>query len=225
MGFVLSREEANSLLEQHQRNKEVVFPFLNADDVTSEPAQRASRYVINFFEWDESKAREYAECFQIVRDRVYPERQRHSEARTRQNWWRFQRVRSELYESIKGLSQAIVLPRHSRFMLAVLVDVRAVFSDALNVVASQDFSLLAVLQSDIHEAWARLRGSTLETRLRYTPTDCFETFPFPSLVKRLGDVGQKYHECRQQIMQTRQEGLCMANSKIRAHSLPESRSW
>src|SRR6185437_3160556 len=61
--------------------------------------------------------------------------------------------------------------------------------------------------SDIHEAWARVRGSTLETRLRYTPTDCFETFPFPASLANLSAIGSRYHEFRRELMQSRQEGL------------------
>ena len=32
-----------------------------------------------------------------------------------------------------------------------------------------------------HEIWAHFFGSSLEDRLRYTPSDCFETFPFPDV--------------------------------------------
>ena len=50
-------------------------------------------------------------------------------------------------------------------------------------------------------------SSSLETRLRYTPTDCFETFPFPSSMQLLDDIGERYYTHRQSIMLTRQEGL------------------
>ena len=41
-----------------------------------------------------------------------------------------------------------------------------------------DFSL-GLLHSRIHEVWSLKLGTRLETRPRYTPTTCFETFPFP----------------------------------------------
>ena len=41
-------------------------------------------------------------------------------------------------------------------------------------------SWLSSLQSSAHDLWARFLCSSLEERLRYTPSDCFETFPFPS---------------------------------------------
>src|SRR5207249_1536286 len=36
-----------------------------------------------------------------------------------------------------------------------------------------------LLQSRVHEVWALEQGTQLEDRPRYTPTPCFETFPFP----------------------------------------------
>lgn len=42
--------------------------------------------------------------------------------------------------------------------------------------------MFGVLQSRIHELWARRKGTQLrdaESGFRYTPTTCFETFPFP----------------------------------------------
>jgi hypothetical protein len=43
-----------------------------------------------------------------------------------------------------------------------------------------------------------------------TPSDCFETFPFPPLPESrspLEEIGERYYQHRQSIMQTRQEGL------------------
>ena len=50
----------------------------------------------------------------------------------------------------------------------------AVFAFALD----DDFSF-GLLHSRFHEIWALKLGTRLETRPRYTPTTCFETFPFP----------------------------------------------
>ena len=43
---------------------------------------------------------------------------------------------------------------------------------------SDDF-FFGVLHSRLHEVWGLKLGTRLETRPRYTPTTCFETFPFP----------------------------------------------
>jgi hypothetical protein len=43
--------------------------------------------------------------------------------------------------------------------------------------------------------------------MRYTPSDCFETFPFPEKTLGLDVLGERYYDHRQTIMQARQEGL------------------
>jgi len=52
-------------------------------------------------------------------------------------------------------------------------------SDLVNVVAADDDYSMGILLSRAHDAWAWARSSTLETRLRYTPSTAFMTFPFP----------------------------------------------
>ncbi|MGF7181465.1 hypothetical protein RBB76_22285 [Tunturiibacter psychrotolerans] len=68
-------------------------------------------------------------------------------------------------------------------------------------------SHFSVLQSVVHTEWVHSYGSSLETRPVYTPSDCFETFPFPESFAGLESVGQRYYTCRQSIMQSRFEGL------------------
>ncbi len=63
------------------------------------------------------------------------------------------------------------------------------------------------MQGTFHGDWYRTFGSTLETRLRYTPSDCFETFPFPSELTPLEAIGERYHAHRKEIMAARREGL------------------
>ena len=51
MGFVLEPDEARQLIDKDPRNKDVLFPYLNGEDLTSRPDQSPSRWVINFFDW------------------------------------------------------------------------------------------------------------------------------------------------------------------------------
>jgi hypothetical protein len=45
--------------------------------------------------------------------------------------------------------------------------------------ARADDFFFGVLQSRFHEIWALKLGTRLETRPRYTPSTCFETYPLP----------------------------------------------
>jgi hypothetical protein len=51
----------------------------------------------------------------------------------------------------------------------------------LIVFARSDDYFYGLMHSRLHELWALNLGTRLETRPRYTPTTCFETFPFPEL--------------------------------------------
>ena len=58
--------------------------------------------------------------------------------------------------------------------------------------------------------WARFFASSLEDRLRYTPSDCFETFPFPTGFEgdqALEAAGKAYYEFRADLMIRNNEGL------------------
>lgn len=68
----------------------------------------------------------------------------------------------------------------------------------------------AVLQSRVHELWARVFASSMKDDLRYTPSDCFETFPFPADFETdpaLEAAGRAYHDHRAALMIARNEGL------------------
>jgi hypothetical protein len=47
MGFVLTPEKAQALIEKDHRNQDVLFPYLNGEDLNSRPDQSPSRWVIN----------------------------------------------------------------------------------------------------------------------------------------------------------------------------------
>jgi len=48
MGFVLEPEEAQEWIAADARNADVLFPYLNGEDLSSRPDTSASRWVIDF---------------------------------------------------------------------------------------------------------------------------------------------------------------------------------
>lgn len=107
MGFVLTPEEAQSLIAKDARNEDVLFPYLNGEDLNRRPDQSPSRWVINFFDWPIEKAMGYPDCFRIVEDKVKPERLANTySASARESWWLYERLRPDLYGSIAGKQHA-----------------------------------------------------------------------------------------------------------------------
>ena len=84
MGFTMEPDSALAMLERNPRNKEVLFPYLNGQDLNSRVDCSASRWVINFHDWNESKARTYPDLFEHVERLVKPEREKSSDKKQRE---------------------------------------------------------------------------------------------------------------------------------------------
>ena len=85
-----------------------------------------------------------------------------------------------------------------------------VYSDSLIVFPLPTHAAFCALQSRPHEIWARFFGSSMKDDLRYTPSDVFETFPFPrgwTTSPALEAVGEAYYSFRADLMVKHGEGL------------------
>ena len=87
-----------------------------------------------------------------------------------------------------------------------------VFANTLHVFALSDAGAFAILQSRIHEAWARHRSSSLKNDLRYSLTKAFFTFPFPNVdplapMPEAAATGESLHTARAKLMIDLKQGL------------------
>ena len=204
-GFVITPEQAEALIKKAPRNKDVLFPYLNGDDLNNDPQQKPSRWVINFFDWPEEKARSYPDCFEIVERLVKPERLTQNDKGGRENWWRFLRPRNELYNTISQLDQVMVSCRVSKYVNQSLISPACVFDVTTNVVSRATYAEYALLQSSLHCEWAWKYASTMKGDIRYVNGNCIDTFPFPQnisvlLANQLESIGETFHRRRNDIM-------------------------
>lgn len=90
------------------------------------------------------------------------------------------------------------------------------------------FAAFAVLQSRVHELWARFFSSSFKDDLRYTTSDCFETFPFPPNWKNseaLEHAGKEYFEMRADLMVRNNEGLTKTYNKFHDPDHLDTEIW
>ncbi len=226
MGFTMSPEDANTLIVKDSRNSEVLFPYLGGEDVNKSPTHTAPRWVINFFDWSEEKSRKYSDCFSIVEQEVKPERTRLKpngefvlRAPLPKLWWIYSEKRPKLYKTIENLERVLVLARVSKSVLPVFVDARFVFSDSLVVLTYDDNFHFGLLSSGFHYRWAIRYASTLETRIRYTPSDVFETFAQPEFNEAVEAAGKALNEYRAELMVQANEGLTSTYNRV--HSVDD----
>src|SRR5690606_25246458 len=154
LGFTMEPEEAAALIEKHPRNREVLFPYLNGQDLNSRPDCSATRWVINFHDWSEEKAKAFSECYDRVRRLVKPEREKNNRKIYRDYWWQYAEKRPAMVEAIAGLERVVVIARISRTAMPVMVPTGQVFNEKIVVFATSDTGLLALLSSAPHYWWA-----------------------------------------------------------------------
>ena len=244
MGFVLSPDEAKRMLEAKPRNAEVIFPYINGDDLNSDPEQRPSRWVINFWDWPEKRAATYKEPFEWIKERVLPERLEKSKEKSYRDimsmWWLFWRHRPELYHAIGrghhfechpdgwspngGLPpRVLAITRVSKTLAFSFVDSNIVFSDATVVFSLGRGRDFALLQSNVHAVFAWQHASRLKSDLRYSPTDALEPFAFPAgfhdtLDGPLDELGDLLHQGRVDLMRADRIGLTKLYNRFHTHN-------
>ncbi len=227
MGFVLPQAEAQRMLDNDPRNAEVIFPYLDGDDLKSVPEQRPTRLVISFWDWPEEKARKYCAPWQWVEERVKPERQRRGEngqyvlrKPLPERWWQYADKRPALYHAIgRGHyfeqhpdgwyapahqpGYVLVAGRVGKYFNPSVVANDAIFHEKCVVFAVDEvYAYAALFNSSPVDAWVWKHSSRLKLDLNFSPSDAVETFPFlgPTEIARFDKLGREYLQARHEVM-------------------------
>ncbi|EDX83591.1 hypothetical protein S7335_771 [Synechococcus sp. PCC 7335] len=202
--------EMNRLIEKNPKNAERIFPYIGGEEVNNSPTHSSHRFTIDFGEMTEDEASHWPDLVAVLREKVKPERSRKAKDVAAWPWWRYWRSRPKLYTAARKLEHVLVVSRISTQYVIAVMQSNMVFSERLDVFALSWSAGLSVLQSRIHEIWARFFGSSMKDDLLYTPTTCFETFPFPEnweSVPILQNIGQTYYRFRADLMVRNNQGL------------------
>jgi hypothetical protein len=160
-------------------NAEVVVPWINGLDITRRPQ---CMWIVDFESRDLMASSLFEAPWTYVQSNVLPLRSGNRESRANASWWLLQRSRPELKRQLSGLRRFIATARVAKYRLFVFV-AKVVQPDSQVVaVARADDTTFGILHSRLHELWS-LRMCTWMGKgndPRYTPTTCFETFPFPA---------------------------------------------
>jgi len=177
-GFLISAEKAQALVKIDARNAEVLRPYRNGKDLAARPR---NVWVIDFGLRTEDEARRYPVLYEIVRDRVKPEREANKRESRRMQWWRFGEPNPKVRQLVADLERFIVTPYVARHRYFTFVDPEIAPDEKIVVVGSSDAYLLGVLSSAIHAGWALASGTRLGigNDPTYNNPRCFDPFPFP----------------------------------------------
>ena len=181
--FDIPDSMANAMLvspNPHGRpNSDVVRHWINGRDITD---RSRNMWIIDFGDMPEDIAAFYEKPFEYVKSEVKPSRIGNNRQFYADHWWLHMEPRPGLRQAMKSFSRMIVTPRVSKHRLFVWIGKDTLPDSATIAIARDDDYTFGVLHSRFHELWARGMGTQLrevESGFRYTPTTCFETFPFP----------------------------------------------
>jgi len=212
-GFILTEQEAKALLSAKDADySDVVKPYLIGDEIANDPQQHPKRWIIDFGSMPLEQAKRYSKALQIVEEKVRPVRIKTRRLGHQKRWWIFGEARVGMRKAIADLPRYIAGTRVGKRLLLTWSESGWCPSDSTNVFAFDDDYSFGILSSMAHVVWARYASSTLETRLRYTPTTAFATFPWPYPVEdhhreTVGELAKELFELRQTLCRESNIGL------------------
>ena len=194
-GFLFANDDSEctsislyeALVAEKPSLKSRIRPYIGGEEILSDPFHRYHRYVIQLSDIQtEAELDDWPELRDIVRAKVKPERdvlgENPNNVPLKRKWWAFQAHRPELYTRLQTMDRVLVTSQvNPRFGFALMPS-EYVFSHKALAICISSHAGFAVVQSSIHEMWARFFSSTSLELMSYTPSDCFETFPFPRVM-------------------------------------------
>ena len=204
--FDISEEVALGMMAQFNPhslpNADVLKRWINGTDITQRPR---NVWVIDFgVDMPMAGAALYEAPFEYVKWKVMPERIKNKMRWRAENWWLHGYPATTMRQALRPLQRYIGTAKVAKHRFFVWLTNDMLPSNLVIAVAKDDDFTFGILSSSIHERWARQVGSQLreaDSGGTYTPTTCFETFPFPepddAQRKAIGDAAARLNELRE----------------------------
>lgn len=228
-GFILDPTTAQKLVARDPSSAAIITPFMIGRDISRDPHQHPSRSIIDFATRPLIDARRHPAALAHVRRHVLPRRRQNPREAAMPHWWQFWRPAPALRLALARARHVLVIPSLAPHLLVSRQPSDRCFDHQLLVITLADAYHLGVLQSRIHEVWARAHGSTLKTDLRYTPSTIFASFPFPPhpdghhdprrrprtpLANTVATTATKFDRLRRQLCHQNSIGLTAAHNQL-----------
>lgn len=207
-GFIITNSEKELLLQCNIGNANVIKPYITGMDMVQGIGCCPSSWIISFGTMSLTEASSYSEAFDILVDRVKPYRESLTGQIHEKDFWKFWDKRESFFQSMAGHTRILACPSTAKYLITTFIDKEWVASHSVKLFAFSDTHGFSILQSVVHELWARQQSGKLEQRLAYNLTKAFATFPWPSNRVALS-TGEALIELRREISDRRQ--LCFTD--------------
>ncbi len=179
-------------------NSDVIRPTINAYEVTHRPD---NKWVFCFSPtMSEAEASLYHAPFEYLRNTVWPVRVKNNRKLYRERWWIHGEARPSMISAIAKIQRFAVVCQTSKHHVVSWLPNIVLPAQTLIVLSHPNDCFFGLVMSRHHRLWALRMGTRLETRPRYTPTTCFETFPLPTPTKEqeqaIGEAAKSLDQLR-----------------------------
>jgi hypothetical protein len=188
----------------YKENENLIRKYVGGAELYSEPSTESKRQIIALGLLDPKQVMDFPVTLQQLALQAGEDPDPSS------MWWRFARRAVDLYSQLPQLETVLVRAEVSDTFAFARQGADAVFSNKCVVFLLDEWWSFSILQSRIHEFWARLTSSTQGEGLSYVPSYTFNTFPFPNDLlsyQSLEAIGRSYYEFRAASMLQNNEGL------------------
>jgi hypothetical protein len=161
-------------------NSDVLRPFKNGSDLVRADS---GRWIVDFgVDTAEGDAAKYEAPFRHVVERVKPARVLNKRRTRAERWWLLGETLPAFRKAVAPLARYLGTPRVSKHRVFVWLDAVVLPDSKVLAIAFDDPVRFGVLHSRVHEVWslATCGWHGIGNDATYNPTECFETFPFPS---------------------------------------------
>lgn len=174
--LILTKKDADELIQAYPSSKKFVKRFINADDFIN----GNYRYCL----WIESKNEAEAKAIPPIKKRTENLRKFRLESKaksTRDYAANDYLFRQMCYKETDGIVVPSVSSERRSYIPLGYIDKNTIVSNATSIIYDAQPWLFAVITSRMHMVWVRAVGGRLKTDYRYSAKLCYNTFPFPDI--------------------------------------------
>jgi len=159
-------------------SSDVLRPWINGEEITE---RWCSNWIIDFTAVaTEGEASGYESPFERVKEAVVKARKDYKTGG--KLFWKFERPRPTMRLAFANCCRVLARSMVGKHQFYRWLNTEFLPANLIIAFSRQEDFFFGLLHSRIHGSWALAQGTQLrekESGFRYTPTTCFETFPFP----------------------------------------------
>lgn len=229
-GYTLNADDRAALVSKFPKERQYIHPFLGGDELLHKI--EIDRWVIDLPHTDGLEVQRDAPGLlaHLKAEGVLAARQAAADKEAKRNrellaanpnakpevartkfmdvWWTHWRRRADMVKEIEKRDKYIaltILAAWERQSVYAFVPSHVRPSALLQAFPFDDNYTFGILSSSLHRLWFEARCSRMETRLRYTPTTVFDSYPWPQVptpeqVTKIEDAVQKILNLRDQYL-------------------------